>query len=114
MKENLIQGYIYKITNLQNNLSYIGKTTYKNINKRFQQHKYYALVLQKGSKTTIHQAIRDYGEDSFSKNVLLPNGGRGLGTAGTGFLVQHSSNEKDRPLVQAGSLEYDGNNTERE
>lgn len=65
MKENLIQGYIYKITNLQNNLSYIGKTTYKNINKRFQQHKYYALVLQKGSKTTIHQAIRDYGEDNF-------------------------------------------------
>ena len=45
MKENLIQGYIYKITNLQNNFSYIGKTTYKDINKRFQQHKYYALVL---------------------------------------------------------------------
>lgn len=46
MKENLIQGYIYKITNLQNNFSYIGKTTYKDINRRFQQHKYYALVRQ--------------------------------------------------------------------
>lgn len=68
-KEKIIRGYIYKITNLVNGKVYIGKTTYKDIKKRFTQHEYYALVRHGGSSTTIHQAIRDFGIENFKINL---------------------------------------------
>lgn len=70
MKEKVIRGYIYKITNLKNGLCYIGKTTYKDVNRRFKQHIHYALDLQKGSETTVHQAMRDYGIENFIIEIV--------------------------------------------
>ena len=70
MEKNLIKGYIYKITNLKNNFCYIGKTTHNNINRRFKQHIHYALNLKGGSETSLHQAIRDYGQDNFIIELL--------------------------------------------
>lgn len=64
MEERIIVGYIYKITNIVNNFVYIGKTTYKDIQKRFIQHLSYA-ESGGGSEKTIHQAIRDFGKDAF-------------------------------------------------
>ena len=69
-EEKVIRGYIYKITNLINNMMYIGKTTYKDIQKRFSQHKYYALVIKGGSSTTVHQAIRDFGIENFKIELI--------------------------------------------
>lgn len=63
-KENIC-GYIYKITNKVNGMCYIGKTTYSNIQKRFNQHIYYALIIKGGTQKTIHQAIRDFGIENF-------------------------------------------------
>jgi group I intron endonuclease len=45
---------------------YIGIT--KNARKRWQQH---ALAADRGSKITIHAAIRKYGFDNFKKEILL-------------------------------------------
>lgn len=64
-QNEIIRGYIYKITNIANGMCYIGKTTYKDIQKRFAQHKTYALVAKGGTEKTVHQAIRDFGIDNF-------------------------------------------------
>lgn len=69
-EEKIIRGYIYKITNLVNNMMYIGKTTYKDIQKRFVQHKYYALTIKGGGPTTVHQAIRDFGIENFKIELI--------------------------------------------
>lgn len=63
--QNKIRGYIYKITNLQNGFCYIGKTLYKNLDRRFQQHIHYAFEIQGGSKTSLHEAMRQYGKENF-------------------------------------------------
>lgn len=66
--EKEIKGYIYKITNIQNGFCYIGKTI-KDINKRFQAHKY-AASISKGSRESLQQAIRKYGEDKFKIELI--------------------------------------------
>ena len=68
--EHNIKGYIYKITNLQNGMSYIGKTTYSNVQKRFDQHKYYALTIKGGKSNSLHQAIRDFGINNFTIEII--------------------------------------------
>lgn len=70
MEQNIVKGYIYKITNIKNEMSYIGKTTYANIQKRFNQHKYYALTIKGGKLNSLHQAIRDFGINNFTIEII--------------------------------------------
>lgn len=58
--------YIYKITNNINGKIYIGKTV-KSIERRFWEHKNNA---KKGRKTALYNAIRKYGEDNFSIEII--------------------------------------------
>jgi len=58
---------IYKITNKENNLSYIGKTT-QTLEKRFKQHIRKALNDKKD--THFYRAIRKYGNDCWTSEVL--------------------------------------------
>lgn len=56
---------IYRITNKVNGKFYIGKTT-KSIAVRLKEHKYRS----KTGNTYLHKAIRKYGEDQFSIELL--------------------------------------------
>lgn len=59
-------GYIYKITNLQNNKIYIGKTT-TCIQERFSKHIYEANTPNtKGYMFILHKAFRKYGINNFN------------------------------------------------
>ena len=59
-------GYIYKITNLQNNKIYIGKTT-TCIQERFSRHIYEANTPNtKGYMFILHKAFRKYGINNFN------------------------------------------------
>ena len=59
-----MKGFIYKITNKVNGLSYIGQTR-KSVEFRWRQHK--------NSKDCydLHKAIREYGEDNFEITTLI-------------------------------------------
>ena len=59
---------IYRITNLKTNESYIGKST--NIKNRFKQHIRTAIGLDGVARTKIHGAMKEYGIDNFSFEVL--------------------------------------------
>lgn len=59
-------GSVYKITNLVNQKAYIGITT-RDPNHRWWEH---CNSAKKGSDFFIHQAIRKYGEESFSFQVI--------------------------------------------
>ena len=56
---------IYKFTNKINNKIYIGQS--KNIENRYIRHLYDA---KRGSKTMLHQAIRKYGIENFSFDII--------------------------------------------
>ena len=111
MEKNIIKGYIYKITNIKNGFCYIGKTVYKDINKRFQQHKYNAFVLQKGSKNSLYQAMREEGEDNFKIELLTivysPNS---LEDTEKYFIKKYHSYIKD-PLCHGYNLSKGGEGT---
>ena len=58
-------GYIYKITNMQNNKIYVGKTT-TCIRDRFSKHVYEANTPNtKGYSFILHKAMRKYGIENF-------------------------------------------------
>ena len=59
---------VYKITNLVNGKIYIGQTR-KTAERRWTKHVNAALTGR--SKSVLHKAIRKYGKDSFSVEVLL-------------------------------------------
>lgn len=62
---------IYKITNLVNNKVYIGKSS--QLEKRKYQHFYdsfYKNVNNRNYNMTIHKAIRKYGKENFSFDIL--------------------------------------------
>lgn len=59
---------VYRITNLKTNESYIGKST--NIKNRFKQHIRTAIGLDGVARTKIHSAMKEYGIDNFSFEVL--------------------------------------------
>ena len=57
---------VYKLTNIVNNKIYIGGTSDK-LDDRFHQH---VLKSNAGSNYPLHKAIREYGEDAFTRVVL--------------------------------------------
>ena len=59
---------IYRITNLKTNEAYIGKST--NIKTRWQNHCKTASGLDSMARTKIHSAMKEYGIDNFSFEVL--------------------------------------------
>ena len=58
---------IYKITNKVNGMAYIGQTR-QNLNARFSSHK--SKAKNSDSKSLLHIAMREYGYDSFTAEVL--------------------------------------------
>lgn len=62
--------YIYKITNLINNKIYIGKTSAKNPNRRWNEHKSIAKNQIKPSQP-ITRAIKKYGVNNFKYEIIL-------------------------------------------
>ena len=58
-------AHLYRFTSPSGKI-YIGIT--KNVSKRWQQH---ARAANRGSKNTIHAAIRKYGFDNFKKEILI-------------------------------------------
>lgn len=67
----MLYGVIYKITNIKNNKVYVGQTVY-NINKRWSLHKRAASIndTAEGSKSVFHSAIRKYGHENFTVEVI--------------------------------------------
>ena len=59
---------IYRITNLKTNEAYIGKST--NVKTRWQNHCKTAIGLDGMARTKIHSAMKEYGIDNFSFEVL--------------------------------------------
>lgn len=59
---------IYRITNLKTNEAYIGKST--NIKTRWQNHCKTAIGLDGMARTKIHSAMKEFGIDNFSFEVL--------------------------------------------
>ena len=59
---------IYRITNLKTNEAYIGKST--NIKTRWQNHCKTAIGIDGMARTKIHSAMKEYGIDNFSFEVL--------------------------------------------
>ncbi len=57
---------IYKVTNLINNVAYIGQTKTK-LQARINRHIY---SMQHGSNLYFHNAIRKYGIDGFNIEVI--------------------------------------------
>jgi group I intron endonuclease len=57
---------IYRITNKVNSKSYVGKTT-KSLQERFQKHVYNCKA---GSNTYLYKAMRRYGIETFTAEVL--------------------------------------------
>lgn len=61
--------YIYKITNLVNDKIYIGKTSLKNINERFEQHCNDAKKPH-NEKRPLYNAINKYGNENFKIELV--------------------------------------------
>ena len=59
---------IYRITNIKNGKSYIGKTS-QNPNDRLEQH--FSSAFKNNSQFIIHQAMRKYGRESFNFEVIF-------------------------------------------
>lgn len=66
--------FVYKITNIKNSKSYIGVTNYAKPIKRWKKHvlisKNKQLYLTNGSFRDLHQAILDFGVESFTFEVV--------------------------------------------
>lgn len=63
-------AYIYLITNVINNKQYVGQTVNK-VQRRFNQHKNSAYnIKDKDNKAPLHQAIKKYGIENFTVEIL--------------------------------------------
>lgn len=62
-------GYIYKITNIENNKIYIGQSK-NDIQIRFKRHLYDAIDSPKPLNTKFARAIRKYGKDAFKLELI--------------------------------------------
>jgi hypothetical protein len=62
-----MNGTLYRIINMKNGKSYIGKT-YRSIYDRLEEHLYEAKILR--NRTPLYLAINEYGEDSFTMEII--------------------------------------------
>lgn len=62
-------AYIYKITNLLNQHSYIGKTEYVNPQRRWKEHLHEA-TKERYNHRAIYRAIQKYGKENFSFEII--------------------------------------------
>lgn len=68
-------GIIYKITNKQNNFSYIGKTS-RNFKTRLSEHlrdAYEEMAKETCNPESFHKALIDFGKDNFTYEILENN-----------------------------------------
>lgn len=65
----IINGFIYLVTNTVNGLQYVGQTT-ASIEERWRQHVVEAGCCSDRHKTSIEQAIQEYGVDNFEVSML--------------------------------------------
>lgn len=68
-RSKLILAYIYKITNLINQKAYIGKTEYRNPNKRWQEHCCESKK-ERSQHRAIYRALKKYGIENFQFEIL--------------------------------------------
>ena len=59
-------GYIYRVWNLLNGMSYVGQTTYTNPYKRIRKH----FCISSSKCTALVQAVEQFGEEKFSFEIL--------------------------------------------
>lgn len=69
IKVEIILGYIYKITNLINQKSYIGKTEKENPNQRWIEHQKDAKK-NRNEKRPLYSALNKYGCENFSFEII--------------------------------------------
>ena len=67
--KNQYTGYIYCISNTDNDKLYVGQTI-TTINTRFKQHCHHANKLTKGQECLLHTAMRKHGVEKFSVHLL--------------------------------------------
>ena len=78
-------GIVYKLTNTVNGKNYIGQTR-RSIAKRFKEHCY--------AKSAIGQAIREYGKDRFTKEILaVCESKEELDACEIRFIAEYKSND---------------------
>lgn len=63
-------GYVYKVTNNINNKLYVGITSRKRVNDRWSQHRCMGKTEYEGDNSLLHKAMRKYGVDCFSFEVI--------------------------------------------
>lgn len=91
-----MRGFIYKITNIKNGKSYIGQTI-QDVKERFYQH-----CANKCSKEVsnmvIHKAIKKYGKDNFTLEVIEE-------------IDSYNLNDRERYWISFYNSYYDGYNS---
>lgn len=93
---------IYKVTNVENDKFYIGKTK-KPIEQRFKEH----LRDSRNGKTwcVLHDAIRKYGEDKFLiESILTCNDEKTLNTKESDIIEQLQPDYNSAPGGQGGAI----------
>lgn len=98
-------AFIYKITNNLNNKFYIGFTSQKNPKWRFNQHLSTARSQKKNNQPII-RAIRKYGEENFSFDVILEGEKKFLLNVEEPRLIKELKPEYNSTLGGEGVLGY--------
>ena len=98
-------AFIYKITNILNQKFYIGFTSQKNPKWRFNQHLSIARSQKKNNQPII-RAIRKYGEENFSFEILLEGEEKFLLNVEEPRLIKELEPEYNSTLGGEGILGY--------
>lgn len=77
-------AYIYKITNLINNKIYIGRTTAKNAQRRWNEHK----SKSKKPRTLIEKALNKYGVINFKFEIIDQTDRQNLPTLESDYIIK--------------------------
>ena len=81
----MFYGVVYKLTNTVNGKYYIGQTQ-NSVEKRFRDHMY--------AKSAIGDAIREYGKDKFTKEILaVCESKKELNACEIRFIAEYKSND---------------------
>ena len=94
---------IYKITNLVNGKIYIGQSI--NIEKRWKDHQLRAFQKSKEYNKYLYRAIRKYGIDCFSFEVICECSKEELDELEHKYIVQYKSNDKQYGYNETGGYD---------